>query len=212
MTERELRPCIVKIEKQQNRNSRQCRIVETETHKGYFHKWDNEAYVVNGYLAGTTAGQMSTMYGIVEYEDGTVHRVLPECISFVDNDINENKEKKTVTENEALEVLKTHNEKCSGCDKLCNDLCKPAVEVAIKALKEIQQYRAIGTVEECQDARERQMAKNGTEKILIDYIISNMHWCPFKDETDNNFDNECVGFGEVGCGECILRHLDKLNR
>ncbi len=40
---------------------------------------------------------------------------------------------------EALGVLKTHNEKCSGCDKLCDDLCKPAVETAIIALeKQIQ--------------------------------------------------------------------------
>ena len=30
------------------------------------------------------------------------------------------------------------------------------MEIAIKALEEIQQYRAIGTVEECREARERQ--------------------------------------------------------
>lgn len=35
----------------------------------------------------------------------------------------------------AIDVLKTHNEKCSGCGKLCDDLCKPAVEMAIKALE-----------------------------------------------------------------------------
>lgn len=35
----------------------------------------------------------------------------------------------------AIDVLKNHNEKCSGCDKLCDDLCKPAVEMAIKALE-----------------------------------------------------------------------------
>lgn len=36
---------------------------------------------------------------------------------------------------EALEILKTHNGKCSGCDKLCDDLCKPAVELAISVLE-----------------------------------------------------------------------------
>lgn len=34
-----------------------------------------------------------------------------------------------------------------------------AFGMAIKALEEIQQYRAIGTVEECREARERQRAK-----------------------------------------------------
>lgn len=78
-----------------------------------------------------------------------------------------------MTEKEAVEVLKTHNDKCSGCDKLCNDLCKPAVALAIKALTEIQQYRviekrlddmweaykSIGTLEECREAVEKQKAK-----------------------------------------------------
>ena len=34
------------------------------------------------------------------------------------------------------------------------------MEMAIKALEEIQQYRVIGTVEECREARERQIGKN----------------------------------------------------
>lgn len=36
---------------------------------------------------------------------------------------------------EALELLKIHNGKCSGCDKLCDDICKPAVELAMQALE-----------------------------------------------------------------------------
>lgn len=35
-----------------------------------------------------------------------------------------------------------------------------ACEVATKALKEVQQYRAIGTLEECREAVEKQTAKN----------------------------------------------------
>lgn len=76
----------MKILKYSNRKREQCSKVELEeeTHKGYFHTWANEAYVTNGYLAGTTAGQISTLYGVVEYEDGTIHRVPPECINFTD--------------------------------------------------------------------------------------------------------------------------------
>lgn len=37
------------------------------------------------------------------------------------------------------------------------------MEMAIQALEEIQQYRAIGTVEECWEARERQRAKKPIE-------------------------------------------------
>lgn len=43
-----------------------------------------EAYTVNGFIAGTAPGQVSTLYGLVEYEDGTMHKVDPESISFID--------------------------------------------------------------------------------------------------------------------------------
>lgn len=91
MNKNELRPCTIKIMKYPNRKINQCSKIEPEEemHKGYFHTWGSEAYVTNGFLAGTTAGQMSTLYGIVEYEDGTVHRVLPECIAFTDRRENE---------------------------------------------------------------------------------------------------------------------------
>lgn len=88
-----LRPCIVNIAEvtERYRTNRspefQTRIVrEAETHKGYFHTWGSEAYVTNGYLAGTTAGQVSTLYGVVEYEDGSIHLVRPQEITFTDRD------------------------------------------------------------------------------------------------------------------------------
>lgn len=86
-----LRPCIVNIaeitEKYRTAGNSviQTRVVrEAETHKGYFHTWGSEAYATNGLMAGTTAGQVSTLYGVVEYEDGTIHKVDPECITFTD--------------------------------------------------------------------------------------------------------------------------------
>lgn len=46
----------------------------------------------------------------------------------------------------AIELLKTHNEKCSGCDKLCDDLCKPAVALAISALERLIPKKPTGIV------------------------------------------------------------------
>lgn len=61
-------------------------IKEAKTHKGYFHTWGVEAYTTTGYLVGTVPGQVSTLYGLVEYEDGTMHKVDPGCIRFLDRD------------------------------------------------------------------------------------------------------------------------------
>ena len=50
-----------------------------------------------------------------------------------------------------------------------------AIEEAIEALKEIQQYREIGTVEECREAVERQKPK----KCIIDSCSDHAHYkCP----------------------------------
>lgn len=57
-------------------------------------------------------------------------------------------------ENEAIGELKANIEMPFG-----SDISNEASKIAIKALEEIQQYRAIGTVEECREARERQIAK-----------------------------------------------------
>ena len=66
-----------------------------------------------------------------------------------------------MTENEVLiktpeEAIKTikSNMPTSGYQML-----REVLDMAISALKEIQQYREIGTVEECREAREKQKAK-----------------------------------------------------
>ena len=88
MNREKLRPCIVKIMKYPSRKINQCSKIEPqeETHKGYFHTWAHESYVTNGFMVGTTAGQVSTLYGVVEYKDGTIHKVDPKCITFTDRD------------------------------------------------------------------------------------------------------------------------------
>lgn len=56
------------------------------------------------------------------------------------------------------------------------------------------------------------MAEQEKIWILIDYIINTLDCCPFEEKwEDSVLEKECVGFGEIGCGECILRHLDKLD-
>lgn len=53
-------------------------------------------------------------------------------------------------ENEAIRIL--------GDTTLCTPLGQAAF-VGIEAIKKVQQYRAIGTVEECREAKERQTPK-----------------------------------------------------
>lgn len=74
-----------------------------------------------------------------------------------------------MTENEAIKVIETEKQ-CvlrnneNGCDRdcICCDLVMAENDIicgydtAIKAIEEIQQYRAIGTIEECREAMERQ--------------------------------------------------------
>lgn len=66
-------------------------------------------------------------------------------------------EKLIRNENEAIEAIKA-NMPTSGYQML-----RESLDMAIKALEEIQQYREIGTVEECREAVEKQRAK----KIII---------------------------------------------
>lgn len=59
-----------------------------------------------------------------------------------------------MTESEAIKELKQNIEMPFGSN-ISNEVSK----LAIKALEEIQKYQAIGTVEECREARERQKEK-----------------------------------------------------
>lgn len=100
-----------------------------------------------------------------------------------------------MTENEAIKVIETEKQ-CvlrnneNGCDRdcICCDLVMAENDIicgydtAIKAIKEIQQYRAIGTVEECRKAMEKQKPQipniwgDGYDKE--GNIIYDMYDCP----------------------------------
>ena len=73
-----------------------------------------------------------------------------------------------MTENEAIkEILNiccNEPQFLSDGKRKCKDMCmygdgRCAFQVAISALKEIQQYREIGTVEECREAVEKRKPK-----------------------------------------------------
>jgi len=59
-----------------------------------------------------------------------------------------------MTENEAIEEFKENIELPFG-----SSISYEASEMAISALEEIQQYRALGTVEELREARGKQKSK-----------------------------------------------------
>ncbi len=77
-----------------------------------------------------------------------------------------------MNENEAVYCLKadseSHSEVCEECDLYGlvggNHCQNNAIEIAIKALEEVQQYRAIGTPEKC--------LRN---KDFLDFIVDKMN-------------------------------------
>ena len=82
-----------------------------------------------------------------------------------------------------------------------------AIEEAIKALKEIQQYREIGTVEECREAVEKQKAK----KCIIDSCSDHAHYkCPLCGQIELSIYKH--GFPRLGritkycenCGQALI--------
>lgn len=75
--------------------------------------------------------------------------------------------------------------------------------IAIEALKEIQQYREIGTVEECQEAREKQKPKRPRLNYKPKFFGRATYTCPrcgncrleeFANERQNN--NYCWDCGQ----------------
>lgn len=86
-----------------------------------------------------------------------------------------------MTPEEAIEII----------DLYCGHVYKPkktkeAFDMAISSLKEIQQYRKIGTVEECRVAVEKQKAKkpipinhqNYADKIVNVDFLDDAYICP----------------------------------
>lgn len=84
-----MRKCIVtipSIERYMGRNAagelQKEVLIESETHNAVFHRWVDEQYKVPVYRSGSC--QYSSVFALVEYEDGKVHKVDPEYIRFAE--------------------------------------------------------------------------------------------------------------------------------
>lgn len=90
----------------------------------------------------------------------TIEEVKPEIISikefFEDFYQLTKKRGSEMTENEAIDIIDNYK---FDCEKFGTLKMIAALGVATKSLEEIQQYRVIGTVEECREAMERQKQK-----------------------------------------------------
>lgn len=88
-----------------------------------------------------------------------------------------------MTPEEAIKIaihclgVQAEQEVCEECPEYLESgiTCREVARVAISALEEIQQYREIGTVEECREAVEKQTQK----KCTIDSCPDHTHYkCP----------------------------------
>lgn len=95
-----------------------------------------------------------------------------------------------MTEQEAIKVMKWYSEEEYG-----KGLVSESHSMAIQALEEIQQYRAIGTVEELQALKEKSVAKKPyIQQVKFDDYERDGLYCP----TCNSF----IGF----TNECAIKY------
>lgn len=81
-----------------------------------------------------------------------------------------------MTESKAREMLAKHYELLRESWKPYPDIkVLDAIRVAISSIDKIQQYRAIGTIEECREAMEKQ---KGKKEVLESYCGFNSYECP----------------------------------
>ena len=89
------------------------------------------------------------------------------------------------------------------------EMQETAVDVAVKSLSEIQQYRSIGTVEECREARERQRGKKPVMKPFYEDMKEEYLCCPTCGDilTDRiPMDNKDFYYHCLNCGQKLDWH------
>lgn len=116
-----------------------------------------------------------------------------------------------MTENEAIEALKLEGGiEIAGNPRRIAKFFE-ALDMAISALEEIQQYREIGTVAECREAIEKQKAK----KCVIDSCPDHTHYkCPSCGKIHlSRYKHGCLSLGRIPrfceyCGQAIDENLE----
>lgn len=106
-----------------------------------------------------------------------------------------------MTENEAIEELKYDcNEigKAIPCDTSWGESFENAYAMAINALEEVQQYRQIGTVEECRDLKDRLVAKKVSLRHVREFDGFDDGKCP----TCGELVSRDFGGTDIFCSEC----------
>ena len=98
---------------------------------------------------------------------------------------------------EAIEILEEIKE-LDDTLYTYSDIYMKALETAITALKEIQQYREIGTVEECRDAMEKQKPKVPEFTHMLGEYTGKFK-CPI---CEQSFSYDCTDAKVFFCKKC----------
>ena len=123
-----------------------------------------------------------------------------------------------MTDQEAIEIIRDKIETCEfyfaehdRYPEWCEYEFLEALGIAISTLKEIQQYREIGTVEECREAVAKQKAK----KCVIDSCPDHTHYkCPSCGKIHlSRYKHGCPSLGRIPrfceyCGQAIDENLE----
>ena len=110
-----------------------------------------------------------------------------------------------MTEDEVIEWQKAFKKTYKGMPKEVDEAC----DIAIKALEELQQYRSIGTVEECREAVRKHKAKIPDvwgDGYADGYLVIDMYSCP---NCGEEYEIECDHYEY--CPKCG-QHMDKSDK
>lgn len=94
----------------------------------------------------------------------------------------------------AKETLEALFSDSTGEDYPYTEKFGQAVNTAIQALEEVEQYRALGTVEELKEAREKQVAKKPKAE---QYFYGVYYRCPICDRVLHDNKNYCGNCGQA---------------